>query len=98
MNIKTEIIYKSNSKCQAGRLGYRDLVVELKEGVSARALSENGRITLIKVDNILQEQISVYNLNSHRIVMLSVVMLSVVAPKCLLKCFYKIGPQEKNTL
>jgi len=27
MNIKTEIIYKSNSKCQGGRLGYRDLVV-----------------------------------------------------------------------
>jgi hypothetical protein len=38
-------------------------MVQVKDGGCASALSEDSKIALMKVDNALQEQISVINLN-----------------------------------
>jgi hypothetical protein len=67
MNIKTESAYKGYKKFPAGRLGWRDLVVYLKEVGSASALGLDCRTVLVKVENVSQEKISVLNLINYRV-------------------------------
>ncbi len=43
-------------------------MVQVKDGGCASALSEDSKIALMKVDNALQEQISVINLNYWKII------------------------------
>jgi hypothetical protein len=54
-------------KCEAGRLGQRDLMIYLKKGGSASALRQGCRIAITKLDNVLQNQISVIDLYNCRI-------------------------------
>jgi hypothetical protein len=65
INIKTEIVYKCYWKCQAGKIGFRNLVVWIKEGGRTDTFNGDNRIALIKFANVSWEWISLIDPNCY---------------------------------